>query len=215
MIVESYIELGIVPSDVNEEELKNDFSDALGTYYNVSGKQMKMSKAFSDLFGLAKKYHMILPQNLVLFMKGVATSESLGEKLDPNYNFIQSCKPYVKELMKKKKEPKYIIKALKENAFNYYEFFKDFPEKFNKLTRNKEKMELNINEKALMELRRDLDVSLVRSTLGMLAAGLAIAGALTIQTDIQPYIFNIPWISTLFFILAFIVGIYILIKTRK
>ena len=113
MVANGFLELGIVPKETNEEELKNDISEDLGVYHNLPANEIKMSEAFGVIFHLARKYIMTLPQNLVLFMKAVITAEAFGERFDPTFNFIKVCNPYVKKIIKRKKDPNYIMATIK------------------------------------------------------------------------------------------------------
>jgi len=214
MIVAGFFELGFTKEKINEEQLKQDISEDLSVYYNMAVDKIKMATAFGSIFNLARKYCMLFPQNLVLFMKAVVTAEAFGEEFDDSFNFIKVCKPYVKEIIKKKKDPDHIIKVVKESAIEYLKLFKDFPSKFNKMSRKSEMQEQAIDQEDIKELKTDLSLALTRTTFGMIIAGLVIAGALTIQISTEP-ILAIFKISDIFFILALIVAIFTIIKTKR
>jgi len=214
LIVTGFFELGFAKGEINEEQLRQDISEDLSMYYDMSIDKIKMATAFGSIFTLARKYLMTLPQNLVLFMKAVVTAEAFGEELDESFNFIKVCKPYVKEIIKKKKDPNHIMKEVKKSAIEYLKLFKDFPGKFNKMARKSETQEAAINQEDIKELKTDLSLALTRTTFGMIIAGLVIAGALTIQISAEP-VLAIFKISDIFFILALIMAIFTIIKTKR
>jgi ubiquinone biosynthesis protein len=214
MIITGFFELGFAKGDINEEELKQDISEDLSIYYNMAVNKIKMSQAFGTIFSLAREYAMAMPQNLVLFMKAIVTAEAFGEEFDETFNFIKVCKPHIKEIIKKHKDPNHIMKVVKKSAIEYLELFKDFPKKFNKMSRKSEMEDDPVDQEDIKELKSDLSLALTRTTFGMVIAGLIIAGALTIQISQAP-ILGIFKISDIFFILALLVAIFTVIKTNR
>ena len=214
LIITGFFELGFTKERINEEQLKQDISEDLSIYHNMPVDKIKMSQAFGSIFKLARKYVMILPQNLVLFMKAVVTAEAFGESFEKSFNFIKVCKPYVKEIINKKKDPNHIMKVVKKSAIEYLKLFKEFPRKFNKISRKSETEQTAVNQEDIQELKTDLSLALTRTSFGMIIAGLVIAGALTIQVSQEP-VLAIFKISDIFFILALIMAIFTIIKTKR
>src|SRR3989344_8845419 len=146
LISDSFISLNIVQEDINIEEFREDLSQHLGNYYNTSLSKIDISSLLYDLLTLAKKYNMKFPSSFVLLIKAIATTEGFGKDLDPDFNFVVTCKPYVNKILKKKISSDYIFDTLKENLLTFKDLIIDFPSNLKTLISRREKVKVDIDD---------------------------------------------------------------------
>ncbi|MBL7147523.1 MAG: AarF/ABC1/UbiB kinase family protein [Nanoarchaeota archaeon] len=206
----SFIELGIVNKEINIEQLKEDMSSHLSPYYNLPLNQIDVSSAFYDLITLSKKYNMKLPQNFVLLIKAIATTEGFCKELDPNYNFVISSKPYVNKIISKRTSPDYLISTLKNNIINFKDLIQNFPNDFKRLIKSKEKVKVDIDDEDIKRLTVPVNLALNKLSIGIIIAGLIIAASLIISTKLQPLVLNIPILSLILYLIALILALRLL-----
>lgn len=203
-LASSFIDLGMVDSNIDIEQLKEDMSSHLGPYYNLSINQIDVSSALYDILTLSKKYNMKLPSNFVLLIKAIATTEGFCKELDPDYNFVKSSKPHVNKIISKKTDPKYLMSALKTNILNFKDLFQNFPKDFKRLIKSKEKVKVDIEDEDIKRLTSPINLALNKLSIGIIVAGLIIAASLLVTTKLQPLVLNIPLLSLILYLIALI-----------
>ncbi|MBU2634113.1 MAG: AarF/ABC1/UbiB kinase family protein [Nanoarchaeota archaeon] len=215
LISDSFINLNIVKQDINLEEFREDLSSHLGNYYNVSISKINISTLMYDLLTLAKKYNMKFPPNFVLLIKAIATTEGFGRDLDPDFNFVQTSRPYVNKILNKKTSSEYIFNSLKENILNFKDLITDLPLSIKSFISKKDKIKVDIEDSDIQRFSFYLNKSFNRVAMGIIIAGLVIAAALIIPSKTEPLIFNMPLISLICFIIAFLLFLSLLKSISK
>ncbi len=93
------INLNTTPSDPNLRELEVGIYHAIGEYYNVPLNQMPIAKMLNNCIDVARQNNISLPAQMVLFSKSLLTLEGSCRELDPNFNIVESARPYVEKMM--------------------------------------------------------------------------------------------------------------------
>ncbi|MDD5331353.1 MAG: AarF/ABC1/UbiB kinase family protein [Candidatus Nanoarchaeia archaeon] len=212
LLSRSLIELGFVKEEIYIDEFKEDLSHYLGQYYGVNETKIDLTSAMYDLISLSRKYKMKLPTNFVLLVKSLATLEGLVRELDPEYNLVESFKPYVQKLAKKRKSAKYGLKKLKSTAEDFTYTIKELPKDMRDALKNIKQgnLKLNIDNKDIRRFTLEIDRSSNRITYGLIIAALLVSGALVIMADLPPFYEDIPMLGIVFFLLA-VVFIFIFV----
>ncbi|MFH1209465.1 MAG: AarF/ABC1/UbiB kinase family protein [archaeon] len=209
------IALNIVDDDLNIEEFRDDLSTHLGKYYDLSLSKVDMSSLLYDLLSLARKYNMKFPPNFVLLIKAIATTEGFGKEMDPDFNFVQTCKPYVDKIIDNKTSPEYIMNSLKENMLNFKDLLTDLPSNLKTFLLRKEKVKVDVDDSDIRRFSYYINKSLNRLALGIVIAGLIIGSGLIIQSEVKPIVFNIPLLALICLIIALILFIALLRSIEK
>jgi ubiquinone biosynthesis protein len=211
LLAESLVDLQIVDGDFSIEQFKEDISFHLGKYYDASLDKIDISSALYDILAVARKYRMKFPTNFVLLIKATATVEGFGKKLDPKFNFVKICRPYVEKLEEKRKSSTYLFETFKKNMWKFRKDFINFPDEIKKILK-RGKVKVDIEDRDIRQFTFYLDSAINRLAAGIITAGLLIASALIIQADLKPLLFNIPLFSIVFILIALVIG-YNLIKS--
>jgi len=206
LLAESLVDLQIVDEGINMDKFKEDLSLHLGKYYNTSLDRMDVSSVLYDILSLARNYKMKFPTNFVLLIKATATVEGFGKELDPKFDFVKTCRPYVETLEKNKKSPNYLFGMFKKNMWKFRKDFVNFPDELKRILR-KGKVKVDIEDADIRKFTFYLDNAINRLAAGIVMAGLLIAAALIIQARLQPLIFNIPLVSVILVVITLIIGL--------
>src|SRR3989344_7309547 len=211
LLAESFIDLQIVEQEINMEQFKDDLSVHLGKYYDVPLQKIDISSALYDALSITRKYRMKFPSNFVLLIKATATVEGFGKELDPKFNFVNACMPYVEALEKRKKSPGYLLGIFRKNMWKFRKDFVNFPDEIKKILK-RGKVTVDVEDKDIRKFTLYIDTALNRLALGIILAGLLVASALILQSGIAPLIFNIPVMSLMLMLAALFIG-FILIRS--
>ncbi len=210
------LKLGVVDYDINPAVLKEDIQDSLGEFYNVPVEQIKLSAAFNNMINLAKRENIRFPSNFVLLGKSIITLEGVALQLDPKFNLVEAAMPFVKKVMKMKTSPREIVRKIGAASEKIKDFMFDIPDKTNLFFRRFKETDENLKniDKDIKTLTLEMDRSSNRIAYAMIITGFIIAGALTIQFN-QYLIFDIPFISFICFLAAFILIAILLISILR
>src|SRR3990167_2227980 len=185
LLAESFIDLQIVEQEINMEQFKDDLSVHLGKYYDVPLQKIGISSALYDALSIARKYRMKFPSNFVLLIKATATVEGFGKELDPKFNFVNACMPYVEALEKRKKSPSYLLGIFRKNMWKFRKDFVNFPDEIKKILK-RGKVTVDVEDKDIRKFTLYIDTALNRLALGIILAGLIIGSALIMQSRLEP-----------------------------
>jgi ubiquinone biosynthesis protein len=132
---QALLDLNIGKDEPNEQLLRDGIFDVLGDYYNKSLKKMNFAKIFYGSIDVAKRSHIKLPAQLVLFGKSLVTMEGFCREVDPNFNVVANAKPYVHSLLKKRMKAGNMINGAKHFAFQFYQAASEFPASLKKASK--------------------------------------------------------------------------------
>ncbi len=218
MLVESIVEIGIVSDDVDLKEFKEDLIDRLGDYYGTSLSQLNTFNFFFDALAVARKYKMKFPTAYVLLIKAIVTTQGFVNKLAPEFNFVEECRPAVERIMAKKARPAYVLDSIKRNARSLRYIVTEFPKDLSSLVRTLRKgpvINLDIDNRDIKKLSHELDSSSNRITFGMIIAALVMASALFTLAKLEPMWHNMPVAAIISMAAALLVAFFLVISILR
>ena len=134
-VAEALLEINSSNQEPDAQYLREGLYDVLGDYYDQPIEKMDFGKIFYGAIEVARKSHIKVPAQLVLFGKSLVTMEGFCREIDPKFNVVRNAKPFVNKIMKKELSPTSILKKGKDIAFQIHEFVVEFPRVIMDLTR--------------------------------------------------------------------------------
>lgn len=108
-VVKAIVKMGVVPSDVSMRDLNREAEIMRDKYYDVPLSKLNFSDAVNDLFGIANKYKIKLPQDFTILAKTLLTLESVVSQLDPDFSIMDVAEPFGKTLLLERYNPKNLL----------------------------------------------------------------------------------------------------------
>lgn len=108
-VVKAIVKMGVVPSDVSMRDLNREAEIMRDKYYDVPLAKLNFSDAVNDLFGIANKYKIKLPQDFTILAKTLLILESVVSQLDPDFSIMDVAEPFGKALMLERYNPKNLL----------------------------------------------------------------------------------------------------------
>ncbi|MBS1267242.1 MAG: protein kinase UbiB [Candidatus Woesearchaeota archaeon] len=212
MVAESMVNLGFIVEPIDMGSLKEDLVDHLSEYRGTSIKHVDLSDLFHNLLGIAREYKIKFPVNFVLLCKSIVTLESSCEILDPEFNLLETAKPFVKKLEKRKISPKQVFRKTHTYTHKVMRFMRNFPEKSDEFF-----MEFKSADRTMKSIHRDMGAltkEISRSTINLIF-GLIIVSLVIGSAMVHPYsdrlIWGIPLFSFMYLSIASLLLIYIIV----
>ena len=124
-VAQVHIAAGLVPQDVNTEELAQALRSIGEPIFGQSVKDISGGKLLKQLFDITEKFNMQTQPQLLLLQKTMVVVEGVARKLDPDANIWEISKPVLEKWLKEAKDPiSEIGNILKDTS----EVFKKLPE---------------------------------------------------------------------------------------
>jgi ubiquinone biosynthesis protein len=143
-------------SDVGSFE--KDVAGILSEFF-FSERRPSVAWAFFRVINRGGRNSIRFPGDLALFGKALVTTESMGLKLFPEFDFNRELEPFVKKAMLKQFSPAKTLQTLEADVLDYVGFLQDLPERVQNVLTKLERGEIGIKFDAgdLKEIEREFD----------------------------------------------------------
>ncbi len=192
-LINQLMYMDILDYDIDTSTLRRDLNDLFGRYFGV--QLNRFDGVLEALLSLMQEYGVILPNEVVTMARGLSMIEAIAHNLDPEIDVFTSVRSVAAQIAKQKMDPRRILKSKKSNAILYGHMLQALPKL---LTRTIHKIE---NEE--LQLRFEVDITDKVSIIALVSA--LIIGSSVVSFG--PYVFDMPLISLIGYIIAIILSI--------
>ncbi len=216
-IIDVFIELNVVDEEMDMRELKSDLRRFINRYYGVPLARIEVKNVVDEAFEISRRYRMKFPEDLLLLTKTLSTVEGIAHQLDPEFDIIEHLKPYVKQLLERKYNPKRLVKVATEIFTAYSILLKNFPGDIVPILKKirQGKLKVEFEHKGLDNLISQGERSTNRLSFSLIIAALIIGSSLIMQTEKGPLLLGFPVLGLLGFLVAGILGIRLVIAMMR
>ena len=124
-VAQVHIAAGLVPQNVNTEELAQALRSIGEPIFGQSVKDISGGKLLKQLFDITEKFNMQTQPQLLLLQKTMVVVEGVARKLDPEANIWEISQPVLEKWLKETKDP---INEIGDVLKNTSEVLKKLPE---------------------------------------------------------------------------------------
>ncbi len=216
-MTESVLKLTNHFDEVDREALSRDLSEMLDRYLYLPLKQLEAGKILQELLELVSRHKIYFKPNLYLMMKALSTVEGVGQMLDPDLELIRLAEPF----MKKVKADRVKVNRLAEEAgittSDYLDLIRELPEELREILSQirQGRMKIKFKHHGLEMLREALDQVSNRISFAIVLASLIIGSSLFVLSGIPPKWHDIPIIGLVGFLLAGVMGFWLLLSILR
>jgi len=220
-LVNQYIELGLLTdvsdSDAFKREFKTDLIELCEPLYGLTISEINFSKLLEAITHLAIKHGLRIPPDLLLMNKTLLILDNIGRQLDPDFNFITVAEPYAAKLIKRQTSPQKIFERATKNLSEIGDLLITTPKQMSRFLKKvvKDEVTLKVNTVGMEKLIKDMDRSSNRLAFSVIVAAIIVGSSLLIQSGIGGKIFGLPAVGIIGFIVAFMLGLWLLISILK
>ncbi len=98
MLVSQFIDLGLVDDTVNARAMQGEIGEIMARYNGATLGQIDIGQFIAEVFETVVRFQVQLPVELILIGKSISTMEGIARELVPNYNPLESLRPYLVQL---------------------------------------------------------------------------------------------------------------------
>jgi len=200
--------------EIDHNSLSRDLGDLLERYLYLPLKDLHAGKVLQELLDLVQRHKLSIKPNLYLMIKALSTIEGVGLVLDPDLELIKLAEPYIKRVKTERLRPGRLAEEIGETGNEYLKLIQEGPEEVRSILRQLRagKMKLEFEHRGLTGLAVALDRISNRIAFAIVLAAQIIGSSLIILSDIPPKWHDIPLIGLAGFLVAGIMGFWLLVS---
>ena len=143
-VAELHIECGWVPKTTNVVEFEAAMRTVCEPIFEKPLKDISFGYLLVQLFRTAGRFNMEVQPSLVLLQKTLLNVEGLGRQLYPELDLWQTALPFLENWSRRRMQPSYLWKALKDNVPDWVEQFPQLPQLvLNSLNQHQQLQDIN------------------------------------------------------------------------
>jgi len=202
---------------INTDELEVRVDALVERYAYLPLKEINMGQLLREIFNLILSYKLKMPSCIYLLLKALITIESVGRKLDPDFNMIKHTEPFAKKLLKERLSLRRFAKDVYSSASELSLLLRDFPAETREIIKQIKlgKMKIEFEHKGLEPMLNKHDQISNRISFSIVLSSLVIGSSLIILSDIPPRWYGISIIGIIGFLGAGIMGFWLLISILR
>jgi ubiquinone biosynthesis protein len=213
-VASAVLKITIQQGELDLDDLALDVGEFMDRYLYMSLGELQAGKILQDLLELVSRHQLSLKPNLYLMLKALTTVEGVGLMLDPELELIELASPFMKKIKLGRVNPRRLAEEAGETGSQYLSLIRDLPEEARSILTQlrKGKMKLEFEHRGLETLRRSLDRVSNRVAFAIVLAAQIIGSSLIVLAGIPPKWYGIPLIGLAGFLVAGIMGFWLLVS---
>jgi len=212
-IMQTFAALGAL-TEKPSREMYIDLKELVDDYYGKTLRDLNIGRIAEDFLEFARSYPIKLPTDLTLLVKALVTIEGVGSQLVPEFNVVEAMEPYAKKWAKEHYNLRRLAEAGWDSTKEWVKTWVKLPGQLEEAldTLNRGDLEIQFKHMGLERLINRLDVISNRLTAGIIIGALLVSSSLVMVIDRGPRIMNFPVVGLFGFLLAGMIGFWLLIS---
>ena len=217
VIVDTYVEMGVLGEVEDTGELRSDVHDLLDRYYGMPLKRIDTRKLFLEAMETARRHEALIPREFVLLGRSFTAIEGLARSLDPDFDIKEVAEPYARKLMMERFSPTRLLKRGGRQFWGLLRLLDRAPRKLGELANRllAGKLGLALEHKGIDTFRRELERSSNRLSFSIIVAALIVGSSLILATNVGPKYGTFPILGIVGYCVAGVLGLWLLIAILR
>lgn len=213
-IADFTVEMGKVSHETDLNIFRVDVSQLINRYQGLPVEEMNVGRLFMDLTKLAFENQIVLSANLSLLARAFLHLDGVSRILDPEMNPAEVVREYVEKIVRDRIRSQLSLEKIVEAGLETNEFFLALPRRANFLMDKftHDNLGIKFEHVGLEGLINTLNRITNRLAFALILVSIVLASALSMGARTYLKVFGMPVVSLLGFLLATILGIYLIYR---
>ena len=212
-VISLLIYSGDITDSVNIRALRRDISEFIDTYYEMSLQDLQIGQLLADFIEIITSYRIKFHPDLLLLAKTFMSMESIGRRLDPDFDMTSHLRPLMEKEIRARLSPGNAVKEIFGNANSYVNLLRSLPKDIKEILNriNRDKFKIDLEHRGLDRFTKDMDRSINRLSSSLIIAALIVGSSIVMQTGKGPLLLGFPLFAFMGYSIAGLIGIVWLI----
>lgn len=212
-----YVDIAPFSETVNVDLFAKELQALIAPYYGLTTKHVNVGRILMSSSSVAARHGLSVPTELMMFFKSIVSIEGLGQRIVPDFDFLQNTLLMIGEVAQNQFQP---TKFVDEATFLFREsrgFLKTLPRQLNLMVRrmNTPGYRTKVEVEGFEEFRRSFEISFNLLFLGVIIASLILSSSLIYTHESSWMVRGMPGLSLVGFVIAAALGIVAFINYIK
>lgn len=207
-VISLLIYSGDITDSVNIRALRRDISEFIDKYYELSLNKFQVGQLLIDFTEIISAYRIKFHPDLLLLAKAFMTIESMGRRLDPDFDMTQHLRPLMEKEIRHRLSPKSAVKEFMVNINSYVNLARSLPKDIKEILNriNRDKFKIDLEHRGLDRFIKELDKSINRLSSSLIIAALIVGSSIVMQVNKGPLLYGLPLFAFLGYSIAGLVA---------
>ncbi len=213
-IVDGVLKVTVQLGEVDREGLGRDLGSLMDLYLYRPLDELEAGRILQDLLDLVTRHKLTFKPAFYQMMKALSTVEGVGLMLDPKLELIRLARPFMRRIRLERMRPGRLAEEIARTGSGYLQLVRELPEELRAILRQLRggRMRIEFEHHGLQALGAALDRVSNRIAFAIVLAALIVGSSLIVLSDIPPHWHDIPVIGLLGFLVAGIMGFWLLLS---
>ena len=213
-VVEGVLKVTVQLGEVDRESLARDLGGLVDLYLYRPLGELEAGRILQDLLDLVTRHKLTFKPAFYQMMKALSTVEGVGLMLDPKLELIRLARPFMRRIRLERMRPARLAEEIARTGSGYLQLLRELPEELRTILRQLRGgcMRIEFEHRGLQALGAALDRVSNRIAFAIVLAALIVGSSLIVLSDIPPHWHDIPVIGLLGFLVAGIMGFWLLLS---
>lgn len=213
-IVDGVLQVTVQLGEVDREALGRDLGSLMDLYLYRPLDELEAGRILQDLLDLVTRHKLTFKPAFYQMMKALSTVEGVGLMLDPKLELIRLARPFMRRIRLERMRPARLAEEIARTGSGYLQLVRELPEELRAILRQLRggRMRIEFEHHGLQALGAALDRVSNRIAFAIVLAALIVGSSLIVLSDIPPHWHDIPVIGLLGFLVAGIMGFWLLLS---
>ena len=213
-VVEGVLKVTVQLGEVDLESLARDLGGLVDLYLYRPLGELEAGRILQDLLDLVTRHKLTFKPAFYQMMKALSTVEGVGLMLDPKLELIRLARPFMRRIRLERMRPARLAEEIARTGSGYLQLLRELPEELRTILRQLRggRMRIEFEHRGLQALGAALDRVSNRIAFAIVLAALIVGSSLIVLSDIPPHWHDIPVIGLLGFLVAGIMGFWLLLS---
>ncbi len=219
-VADVYLRIGITGQDFDRRAFKRSMGAFMEEYYNLPLKDFSLASIIEQSIKIGRTHGIRVSSDLLMLGKAFMTVEPVVRSLDPDFNLVESMRPYAMTIIKDRLSPSKVAKEGMKFMLDFQRVLREAPKALEVILHNarESRGELRIKHEKLEDLESHIDRSSNRLAFAIVVASIVIGSSYIAQYHIGPSIWGFSALGIIGYSLAGILGlrlVWAIIKAGK
>ncbi|WOF17197.1 AarF/ABC1/UbiB kinase family protein [Methanoplanus sp. FWC-SCC4] len=214
MIIETFQKLGVRIDEDDMDDIKDQLYYALFDTEGFEISSVDAGNALESVPKIMNQYNIQIPGTLMSLLKVIMMVLGIGITLNPNFNFYDKARPYLREIVHTRYFSPKSFKKTSHTLLESVDSIMKLPRIFNR-TMNKwaaGKVQIDIVAKDVEKLSETIDKATDKLLMGLVASSLVIGASIVMFSADIEYAQWLIYLTVVIYVAAFSIGLGTLIK---
>jgi ubiquinone biosynthesis protein len=204
------VRVGQVPAELDRASLSAEVGEFLGDYGGQSLKQFDLGGALTELTGIIRRYHVILPYRVALLIRVLIVLEGTARLLSPQFNLVELIQAYYRSIVWRRFSPAKRVQKLRRQYREWERLGELLPRTIADLLRQAQGGKFSVH----VEHNR-LESSVNRLVFGLVCSALFLGSSVMCGLRVPPLVGEVSIPGVAGCLLSLVLGLRLLWAIKK